>query len=107
MIKTKEELMKSAQTLLGESTDDNALSFLEDIADTLDDINTKTTDTTDWKTKYDELDASWRKKYKDRFFSGGTEPDSNLEDEVNEPTKPEEKSKEETITFDDLFTEKE
>ena len=68
MIKTKEELMKSAQALLGESTDDNALSFLEDISDTLDDFGTKTSDTTDWKTKYDELDASWRKKYMITIF---------------------------------------
>lgn len=107
MIKTVDELMSSAKELLGESTNDNALSFLEDIADTFKDLDTKTKDTTDWKTKYDELDASWRKKYKDRFFSGGSDADTNLEDDIKKATEPEEKPKEETIGFDDLFTEKE
>ena len=108
MVKSKEELLETAKVLIGENEDDTALSFLEDISDTFKDFETKTSDTTDWKTKFEENDKEWRKKYRDRFFNGGSDDgkkDENLEDIIG--GKKEEPPKEETITYDDLFKEKE
>lgn len=109
-VRTKEELLKSAKDILGENADDTALSFLEDIEDTFKDAETKTKDTTDWKAKFEENDANWRKKYRDRFFGGEDEDDVVPEDGRTKEAKTdddEKPSKEETITYDDLFTEKE
>ena len=106
MIKTKEELMDAIKEVIGDSEDDKALSLLEDVSDTLEDFKTKTSDTTDWKTKYEENDKEWRKKYRDRFFNGSKDG----EDDNLDPIKKEEEEKPnpaESITFNDLFTEKE
>ena len=49
-IKTKEELLSSIKTVLGDNTDDNTLSLFEDISDTYDDISNKAKgDGKDWK----------------------------------------------------------
>lgn len=106
MIKTKEELMDAIKEVIGDSEDDKALSLLEDVSDTLEDFKTKTSDATDWKTKYEENDKEWRKKYRDRFFNGSKDG----EDDKLDPVKTGEDDKPnpaETITFKDLFTEKE
>ena len=94
-VKTREEILESFKTMLGENTDDESISFLEDVTDTLDDFEKRANgDGTDWKTKYEENDANWRKKYTERFFSS----------DPTEPTDP--KPKEEEMkpkTFEDLF----
>ena len=68
-VKTKEEILESIRSRVGDSTDDETLEFLEDVTDTLTDLETRASDSTDWKEKYDELDKSWREKYRERFFS--------------------------------------
>ena len=75
MIIAKEELKKKFMERIGDDTSDEALSLIEDFTDTIEDYEERTKETTDWKTKYeeamaakDELDASWRKRYKDRFM---------------------------------------
>lgn len=66
-ILTKEQLMESIKNRVGEDTSDEALAFIENVNDT---IESMTTDkNTDWKAKYEENDAAWRQKYKDRFFN--------------------------------------
>lgn len=95
MIKTSEELINAVKERLGDDTSDEALALLEDVSDTLGDYNAKLTDTTDWKTKYEELDTSWRQKYRDRFMSGSSQEDEK-EDEPEEKPAPK--------TFADLFT---
>lgn len=98
-IKTKEEIMTSLHTLIGDSTDDSALGILEDVSDTIDDFTTRTQDSTDWKKKYEDNDAEWRQKYKDRF-SGKIDP--NEDDFIapkDDPIKPK--------TYEDLFKTKE
>lgn len=97
-VKTREEILESFKTRLGENPDDESISFLEDVTDTLDDFEKRAKgDGTDWKTKFEENDASWRKKYTERFFSGEPEPDP----------KPEPKSEPDNTprTFSDLFKE--
>ena len=93
-VKTREEILESFKTRLGENPDDESISFLEDVTDTLDDFEKRANgDGTDWKTKYEENDANWRKKYTERFFSG--EPNPEPKPEPDDTPK----------TFSDLFKE--
>lgn len=78
-IKTKEELLNAIQTRFGDDASDEAIAFIEDIDDTISDYESKISDTTDWKSKYETNDAEWRKKYRDRFFS--TEADDGDDDD--------------------------
>lgn len=97
-IKSREELLKSLNTLIGDNSSDENLEILEDVTDTLKDYEEKTAYQTDWKTKYEQNDADWRKKYKERFLSGETIKDEQEEDVIKD-SKP--------LTFDSLFKERE
>lgn len=97
-VKTKEEILSLIKDRLGDDTSDTALQLVEDINDTLDSLE-KPADSEDWKTKYEQNDAEWRKKYRDRFFNTGS-----TDDKPNEPSEPEEPEEpEDPVTFDDLF----
>lgn len=97
-IKSREDLLKSLNALIGDNSTDENLEILEDVTDTLKDYEEKTADQTDWKTKYEQNDADWRKKYKERFLSGETIKDEQEED-VKKDSGP--------LTFDSLFKERE
>lgn len=99
-VKTRDEIMEAIRKRIGEDTSDEAISLLEDVTDTFADYETKVADKTDWKTKYDEMDASWRKKYMDRF-SGKT--GEGIKEEQEEQIKDDSEPR----TFDELFTERE
>lgn len=99
-VKTRDEIMEAIRKRIGEDTSDEAISLLEDVTDTFADYETRVADKTDWKTKYDEMDASWRKKYMDRF-SGKTG------EEIKEEQEEQIKDDSEPRTFDELFTERE
>ena len=92
-VRTRDEILAAIRSRLGDDTSDDALTIIEDIDDTFKDYETRTGE--DWKSKYDELDAQWRKRYRDRFFQKAD----------NEETTPEDES--EVKDFDELFTEKE
>lgn len=93
MVKTKEEILNAIKDILKDDTSDSALSFIEDLSDTLDNVQS---DDTDWKTKYEENDAQWRQRYRDRFFSKpAQEGDDTEEPEPEETNDPK--------TFSDLF----
>ena len=95
-VKTREEILESVRARVGEQTDDETIAFIEDISDTLSDLETKAKgDGTDWKSKYEENDAEWRKKYTERFYSLEPEP-------YPEPPKPDDTQK--PKTFAELFT---
>ena len=89
-VRTRDELITAVNTIIGETPDDNGLSLLEDISDTFASYD----DTEDWKTKYEENDAEWRKRYKERFEG------KEVIVEENEDNEPKEKTK-----FEDLFEE--
>lgn len=97
-VKTREELLNAIKARIGEQTDDDTISFIEDVSDTLSDLETKAKgDGEDWKTKFEENDKDWRKRYTERFFSSEpTEPPT-------EPPTELPKAK----NFDELFTVKE
>lgn len=93
-IRTREEILESIRARVGEQTDDETISFLEDVTDTLTDFETRANgDGEDWEQRYKDNDAEWRKKYTERFFSG--EPKESPKDQPTEPPKPK--------TFEDLF----
>lgn len=95
MVKTKEELLSSLRTVFGDNTDDNTLSIIEDVSDTMDSFNG---DGTDWKAEADRIDKEWRQKYHDRFFNSVPDDVDPL-DAGNPDPKP--------LTFEALFTTKE
>lgn len=89
-VRTRDELIASVNEIIGESPDDKSLSLLEDISDTF----ATHDDTEDWKTKYEENDAEWRKRYKERFEGKKIFLEENDDDAPKEKTK-----------FEELFTE--
>lgn len=68
-VKSKDEIMKAIKAKIGDDNSDETIALLEDITDTLNDYDTRTKEDTEWKTKYEENDKEWRKKYTDRFFN--------------------------------------
>lgn len=73
MIRTKEELIAKFKVIMGDSTEDMHLEFLEDLADTLDG------DGKDWKAEYERNDLAWRERYKSRFLGAPTEEETVIE----------------------------
>lgn len=69
-VKTREELIESINTLIGEDASDDSLAILEDFTDTYNDLSEKASDNTNWKEKYEENDSEWREKYRKRFLEG-------------------------------------
>lgn len=95
-VRSREEILNSIRERVGEQNDDETITFIEDVTDTFTDLETRANgDGVNWKEKYEENDASWRKKYTDRFFSG----------EPSEPEPEPEPEPEEKLTFESLFKE--
>lgn len=104
MVLNKEDFMKRLQEHIGEDTSDGAMSFIEDMTDTFNDMETRSSGNNNeqWQKKYDELDKTWREKYKARFFNSETTPEDtknvqedDVKDDGNEKT------------YADLFEERE
>lgn len=97
----REDFFSRLHDRMGDDTSDEAISFLEDMTDTYDDMEKRANgDGINWEQKYKDLDETWKKRYSHRFFSGKSSdyvPDDNNENnETNE----------EDITIDELFSEK-
>lgn len=101
---SKEEFMSRLQERIGEDTSDEAVAFIEDMTDTFNDMETRSSGNNDseWKQKYEDLDKSWRKKYKDRFFNSETTP-ADVKEEQEEDVIDDAEEK----TYADLFEERE
>lgn len=98
-VKTKDELLTEYRELVGADLTDEQIAFVENITDTITDYETKANnDGENWKAKYEENDAMWKKKYTERFFSKDSTDD---EDKPNSDTPPKK-----LMTFDDLFSTK-
>ena len=109
MVRTKEEILEHIKSKIGDSVDDKDLAMLEDISDTIDDLNSRVNEAGDWKTKYEENDKMWRNKYQQTFFNPPSKEDKKDEPE-NDLTKPEQLTdedgeKDEPLHFEDLFSE--
>lgn len=111
----RENFMNRLKERVGEDTSDEAISFIEDMQDTFNDLETRSSGNNDeqwetkiedlnkeWQTKYDENDNMWREKYRDRFFNSETTPDDVKEEQEEDVIDDGEET-----TFDDLFEERE
>lgn len=96
MIRTKEEMLDKVNKYIGEDTSEEAIELIEDISDSYDSFS----DPEDWKTKYEELDETWKKKYKERFFEGSnkTPTGEDVDGETHE-----EAEEKELVTYEDFF----
>ena len=108
---TKEELIEKFKNYAGEDvTSDAAIELLEDISDSVEVEKEETEEGEggeDWKTKYKELDESWRKKYAERFSEpGDREKEPEEGEEKEEETEETEEERAENVTYEDLFEEK-
>lgn len=95
MVRTQEELMNQFSAIIGEdNTDDNVLNFMTDMRDTFADNGADTIAAL--RKERDDLDKSWRKKYRDAFMGKKEDVPNDEDDEPKKPRK-----------FEDLFTVKE
>lgn len=94
MVKTKDEIMEEIRTYIGERNDDETISLIENISDTLDSV-----DTTGYEEKLRKIEDEWRRRYIDRFMNGG-DNDSEAGNNANEKS-------EDEISIEDLYEEKE
>ena len=92
---SKDEYMKRLKEFIGEDTSETAIQFLEDTTDTFDGLDDPANNENYvTKQEYDNLNETWAKKYKERFFDGGDESD---------PPDIKKRSHEERKSFEDLF----
>ena len=103
MVLTKDELMKKLSSYIGERNDDDSISLIEDVSDTVDSFVSQEPQE-DWKAKYDELDKTWRERYKERFFSELPEVHT---EEVADQLRDQTEDLEKDLTFEALFETKE
>lgn len=96
----KDDFINSIHARIGTDNSDESIKFLEDMVDTYEDLEKKSTgDGVDWEKKYRELDETWKARYKHRFLTGTSvnPDDTDIEDVVTE------EEKAETIQINDLF----
>ena len=75
-VKSKEELLAFINALSAENLEEQVLTLMEDVADTLNNLS-------DAETRLKELDESWKKRYRERFLKGEppeTDSDGKTED---------------------------
>lgn len=94
----RDDYINRLHTYVGEDSSDDAISFLEDMIDTFEDMENRTGDAAEWERRYNELDETWRKRYKHRFITGHSNIDQS-DDPDETDLKPEE------VEVDDLFEE--
>lgn len=68
---SKESLLERIRDITASENaeSDESISLLEDLADTFEDLSSQVLQAGDYKRKFEENDAEWRKRYHDRFFS--------------------------------------
>lgn len=106
-VRTIDELVAAVNELIPE-TSDTALTFLEDLTDSM---NARPTEPerdengVSWKERYEQNDKEWRERYRDRFMTGGNDGGNgsdiivNVDDALDNVV-------EAPQTYEELFTEK-
>lgn len=95
-VRTRDEILNAIRARIGDDTSDEAIALVEDVTDTLADMENRASgDGENWRERYEENDRQWREKYRDRFFSKTDDKDDDKDDD--EKKKP--------MSFDELFKE--
>ena len=101
MVKSKEELLSAIKEIAGENiTSDAAIALIEDLSDTLDervDESALRAEIEQAQAEAQRIDAEWRQKYTERFFTG--------KDPEEDPEDPEEEPEDKIYKYEDLFVE--
>ena len=92
----RDDFIKRVRGVLGDNTSDDAVSFLDDMTDTYDDITNNSVTRAELENAVNAKDEEWRKKYIERFEGGYTPPPKGAQDD--------EKKRAENITIEELFT---
>lgn len=96
-IKTRDEILASLRSILGDNVStDESIALIEDITDSMN----VPKDTEDWKSRYEENDAMWRKKYSDRFFELTKTKETPID-------KTKDENEEKPLSLEDILTESE
>lgn len=82
-IKTRDELMQTANGIFGENSDDNVLEFIGDLSDTLASVANSAQRISELEEENRQIDNNWRKKYRERFFAPVADDDR--DDDPNPP----------------------
>lgn len=102
---TREDFIARVKDRIGEATDDDSFSFMEDMTDTYESLTANGAE--EWRTKYEEMekkyndnDADWRRRYKERFFDKVEDIKKDVIDDQKEEGSG---AKASDISIDDLF----
>lgn len=98
----RKEFFETLNKLIGDNSSDETITALENLTDTFNDFENRTSDSTDWEKRYNENDKMWREKYRARFFDSETKDDPTDIPEVEK--KDPEQERAESISINDLFS---
>lgn len=101
----KEDFFERLSKRIGDDTSDEGLKDMEDFTDTYNALSTKAEgDAAEWKRKYEENDAMWKKRYKARFFSSGGNVNFPTDDNPDDESEDDKELKRATsVHINDLF----
>ena len=87
MVLNNDDFVKSVKSIIGDRTDEESINFIENMTDTYNSlVADKDVTNTAWEQKYNALNETWSKRYKDRFLSGSDEQQNNdNHEDDNEP----------------------
>lgn len=102
----KEEFFERLSKRIGEDTSDEGLKDMEDFTDTYNALSSKAEgDAAEWRRKFEDNDAMWKKRYKARFFSSGGNVSFPTDDEMGDEESEDEKAikRATSVHINDLF----
>lgn len=103
VIENRDMFVERIRARLGEDTSDEAISFLEDMSDTYDHLNSMAGDGEGWRSRYEENDRAWRERYTQRFSGIVTPETETLKAEHDTPAGNSESDPVENIHIDDIL----
>ena len=86
MVLNNDDFVKSVKSIIGDRTDEESINFIENMTDTYNSlVADKDVTNTAWEQKYNALNETWSKRYKDRFLGGSDEQHNENHEDDNEP----------------------
>lgn len=95
-----DEFMARVRARIGEASDDDSISFIEDMSDTFSALEERAS--TNWEEEYRRNDEMWRRRYIDRFESGSPAVDEGRV-QVDTVEENDEGDRSENITVEDIL----